>query len=221
MRLWNRKQLLKTKQISKIKLMNFTNIVMIRIFDFEYITVKKRESSHNTITVLVHSLQFWDIEKKNNDDINYMISDLERFILGLFTDDFRFVCVHISSVCEHNTIYKTIIQNHKKKKHIQYSMNFKTDQPKGHKFQWTQIITINCGIKRSPNDVLAHAINSYEFMIIIQNINLEFEPVETPPPYKSPKTSTRTFALLVCVVDATGVDKPSRSAELLLDCNIY
>lgn len=51
-----------------------------------------------------------------------MISDLERFILGLFTDDFRFVCVHISSVCVHNT-YKTIIQNHKKK-NIQYSMVF-------------------------------------------------------------------------------------------------
>jgi len=77
-----------------------------------------------------------------------MISDLERFILGLFTDGFRFVCVHISSVCVHNT-YKTIIQNHKKKIFnipwcfytiINYYQNFKTDQPKDHKFQWTRIL---------------------------------------------------------------------------------
>lgn len=75
-----------------------------------------------------------------------MISDFEHFILGLFTDDFRFVCVHISSVCVHNTC-KTIIQNHKKKyipwcfyTIINYYQNFKTDQPKDHKFQWRRVL---------------------------------------------------------------------------------
>jgi len=36
---------------------------------------------------------------KNYNKINYTISDLERFNLGLFTDDFRFVCVHEAIVC--------------------------------------------------------------------------------------------------------------------------
>jgi len=49
----------------------------------------------------------------NYDKINYTISDLERFNLGLFTDDFRFVCVHEARVCVQNS-YKTITQNHKK-----------------------------------------------------------------------------------------------------------